>query len=209
MTNNIMFLDQKTVAQASKLMDSVEIEPGDCVLVRGMSYAQILLEEIALIAYRRGGLPLIEYNSLNLQKSILLNRQISLKTLGQVPDHLLSLYENTNVFVNVELPGDNGVVKKIVDSDRIDAFNKSFDPLAEVMYGSNGKKAYDFTIKNKAQLLKDLRRIVNKPSLDKFKMKASAENVARCLNLKESECVFLKGGFFAQEFVEEIALSIL
>jgi len=46
--------------------------------------------------------------------------------------------------------------------------------------------------------------------IDKHKIKNCAENITKSINIKkEGECVFIKGGFYAHQLLEEIGLSIL
>ncbi|MFX1376130.1 MAG: aminopeptidase [Promethearchaeota archaeon] len=46
--------------------------------------------------------------------------------------------------------------------------------------------------------------------IDKYKIRTCAENIARSINIKkEGECVFIKGGVYTHELLEEIGLSVL
>ncbi|MFX1340789.1 MAG: aminopeptidase [Promethearchaeota archaeon] len=45
--------------------------------------------------------------------------------------------------------------------------------------------------------------------IDKKKIKCCAENITNCVNVKEGECVYIRGGIYCQELLEEIALNVL
>ena len=45
--------------------------------------------------------------------------------------------------------------------------------------------------------------------IDKEKIEKCAENIVKCVNIKEGECIYIKGGVYCQELLEEIALTIL
>ncbi|HEY0089540.1 MAG TPA: aminopeptidase [Candidatus Lokiarchaeia archaeon] len=45
--------------------------------------------------------------------------------------------------------------------------------------------------------------------IEKSKINLCAENIVKCVNVKEGECVYIKGGIYCQELLEEIALNVL
>ncbi|MFX1238215.1 MAG: aminopeptidase [Promethearchaeota archaeon] len=45
--------------------------------------------------------------------------------------------------------------------------------------------------------------------INKEKIKTCAENIVKCVNIKEGECIYIRGGVYCQELLEEIALTIL
>lgn len=45
--------------------------------------------------------------------------------------------------------------------------------------------------------------------IEKEKIILCAENIAKCVNVKVGECVYIRGGIYSQELLEEIALNIL
>ncbi len=45
--------------------------------------------------------------------------------------------------------------------------------------------------------------------IDKKKINLCAENIVKCVNVKEGECIYIKGGIYCQELLEEVALNVL
>ena len=45
--------------------------------------------------------------------------------------------------------------------------------------------------------------------IDKKKIKSCADNIVKCVNVKEGECIYIRGGIYCQELLEEIALNVL
>ncbi|MFX1392376.1 MAG: aminopeptidase [Promethearchaeota archaeon] len=45
--------------------------------------------------------------------------------------------------------------------------------------------------------------------IDKEKIKICAENIVKCVSIKEGECIYIRGGIYCQELLEEIALNVL
>jgi aminopeptidase len=45
--------------------------------------------------------------------------------------------------------------------------------------------------------------------IKKEKIKLCAENIIRSVNLKEGECIYIRGGIYCQELLEEVALNVL
>ena len=45
--------------------------------------------------------------------------------------------------------------------------------------------------------------------IDKKKINACAENIVKCVKVSENDCVYIRGGIYCQELLEEVALSVL
>ena len=45
--------------------------------------------------------------------------------------------------------------------------------------------------------------------IDKKKIKFCAENITKCVNVKEDDCVYIRGGIYCQDLLEEVALEVL
>ena len=45
--------------------------------------------------------------------------------------------------------------------------------------------------------------------IQKEKIRKCSENIVKCVNVKELECIYIKGGIYCQELLEEIALNVL
>ena len=45
--------------------------------------------------------------------------------------------------------------------------------------------------------------------IDKKKINSCAENIVKCVNVSEDDCVYIRGGIYCQELLEEIALNVL
>lgn len=46
-------------------------------------------------------------------------------------------------------------------------------------------------------------------NIDTEKIKFCAKNITRCVNIKEGECIYIRGGVYCQELLEEVALEVL
>ncbi|MFX1257198.1 MAG: aminopeptidase [Promethearchaeota archaeon] len=45
--------------------------------------------------------------------------------------------------------------------------------------------------------------------IEKKKINLCAENIVKCVSVKEGECIYIRGGIYCQELLEEIALNVL
>ena len=45
--------------------------------------------------------------------------------------------------------------------------------------------------------------------IDKKKINSCAENIVKCVNVSEDDCVYIRGGIYCQELLEEVALNVL
>ena len=45
--------------------------------------------------------------------------------------------------------------------------------------------------------------------IDKKKIKSCADNIVKCVSVREGECIYIRGGIYCQELLEEIALNVL
>ena len=45
--------------------------------------------------------------------------------------------------------------------------------------------------------------------IQKEKIRKCSENIVKCVNVKEFEYIYIKGGIYCQELLEEIALNVL
>ncbi|MFX1257196.1 MAG: hypothetical protein ACFFAN_05025 [Promethearchaeota archaeon] len=44
---------------------------------------------------------------------------------------------------------------------------------------------------------------------EKEKLLLCTENIVKCVNIKEGECIYIREGFYCQDLLEEIALNVL
>ena len=45
--------------------------------------------------------------------------------------------------------------------------------------------------------------------IDKKKINACAENIVKCVKVSEDDCVYIRGGIYCQDLLEEVALNVL
>lgn len=45
--------------------------------------------------------------------------------------------------------------------------------------------------------------------IDKVKMKLCAENIVKCVKVEKGQCIYIKGGVYCQDLLEEVALNVL
>ena len=44
---------------------------------------------------------------------------------------------------------------------------------------------------------------------DREKIISCAENIVKCVKVSEDDCVYIRGGIYCQELLEEVALNVL
>ena len=113
---------------------------GECVFITGGIYSQELLEEIALEAYRKGGLPRISSTSDNYVYSFYTDAKIKNEILEKTHTHYLKLIENIDSYVVIEPLENPGIMNK-VPRERLKSHAKSIAPIRDVLYGANEKFA--------------------------------------------------------------------
>ncbi|HUW90162.1 MAG TPA: aminopeptidase [Candidatus Nanopelagicaceae bacterium] len=125
---------------AKNIVKAINIQKkGENVLVRGGIYSQDLLEEIALEVYRNNGIPVITSNSDYYNETIFQDSSISSEILEITPLPYLKMIENIDAYIVIEPDEDPGVRSR-APREKLNAKNKYFAPIRDVLYG--GKKEY-------------------------------------------------------------------
>ncbi len=135
-----MFDREKIISCAENIVKCVKVSEDDCVYIRGGSYCQELLEEVALNVLRKGGLPHISSSSDNYAETLYQDEQIKIKTLEKTPKHVLKMIENIDIYIVIE-PYENPSIQNKFPRDKLFASSKASAPIKDVLYG--GKKEYE------------------------------------------------------------------
>jgi len=132
---------KKIITCAQNIIKALNFKKeGECVFITGGIYSQELLEEIALEAYRKGGLPRISSTSDNYVYSFYTDAEIKNEILEKTHRHYLKLIENIDSYVVIEPLENPGIMNK-VPRERLKSYAKSIAPIRDVLYGANEKFA--------------------------------------------------------------------
>jgi aminopeptidase len=125
---------------AKNIVKAINIQrKGENILVKGGTYSQDLLEEIALEVYRNNGIPIIISTSDNYKNTINQDDNIKSEILEITPIHYLKLIENIDAYIVIE-PLENPGVLSNAPREKLNARIKYTAPLRDVLYG--GKEKY-------------------------------------------------------------------
>ena len=125
---------------AKNIVNAINIQrKGENVLVKGGSYSQDLLEEIALNVYRNNGIPVIISNSDSYINTIYQDDSITSDILEISPLHYRKLLENIDAYIIIEPYEDPGVLSN-APREKLNAKIKHDAPLKDILYG--GKEEY-------------------------------------------------------------------
>ncbi len=134
-------IPRRTIARCARsIVRSMNLKPGDGVLVRGGAHSRQLLEDIAFECYRAGALPLITHHSDELDTRVM--RGIPTDTLEQVPRHLLGAYEKMDCVITIETYEDPSTMASFPRS-KLEARTRAGVPLRKIVMGEGtgiGKK---------------------------------------------------------------------
>jgi aminopeptidase len=119
---------------AENITKSVNINEGEFILVKGATYCQELLEEIALSVLRKGGIPHITAVSDYYEENKWQDNQISIKTLEIPPKHYIEMIKNIDAYIVIEYPEDP-LIRNNAPEEKLKAYQKSIAPIREVLYG--------------------------------------------------------------------------
>ena len=125
---------------AKNIVNAINIQrKGENILVKGGTYSQDLLEEIALEVYRNKGIPVIMSNSDNYINTIYQDESISSEILEITPLHYLKLIENIDAYIVIEPYEDPGILGN-APREKLNAKIKFNAPVKDILYG--GKEEY-------------------------------------------------------------------
>jgi aminopeptidase len=125
---------------AKNIVNAINIQrKGENILVKGGTYSQDLLEEIALNIYRNNGIPVVISNSDNYINTIYQDASISSEIIEITPLHYLKLIENIDAYIVVEPYEDPGVLGN-APREKLNAKIKFNAPIKDILYG--GKAEY-------------------------------------------------------------------
>ena len=131
---------EKVELCAENIVNSINIQrKGENVLVKGGTYSQDLLEEIALNVYRNNGIPVIISNSDNYINTIYQDDGIKSDILAISPLHYRKLIENIDAYIVIEPYEDPGVLSN-APREKLNAKIRHDAPLKDILYG--GKEEY-------------------------------------------------------------------
>ncbi|MEJ2248937.1 MAG: aminopeptidase [Candidatus Lokiarchaeota archaeon] len=129
-----MIEDKDIQLCAENIVKAANISPGEFVFVRGGTYSQKLLEEIALNVYRKEGVPFINSTSDDYKLGVGTDENISIKTLETTPKQYLKMIENIDTYIVIEPyedPGKNAQIPR----EKLRAARKAQTPIRDVIYG--------------------------------------------------------------------------
>ncbi|MBY9016154.1 MAG: aminopeptidase [Candidatus Lokiarchaeota archaeon] len=126
---------------AENIVKAINIQKkGENILVKGGTYSQDLLEEIALNVYRNNGIPVIISNSDNYINTIYQDDSIKSDILEISPLHYRKLIENIDAYIVIEPYEDPGVLSN-APREKLNAKIKHDAPVKDILYGAKEEYA--------------------------------------------------------------------
>lgn len=130
--------NRSILACAKSMVETCNVARGECVLVRGGTHTQDLLEEISLECYRRGAVPVLTATSDKYAKAVY--DEIPASTMATVPRHLVSAVKETDTLIIVEELDDPSIADGF-PRNKLVARQKANLPLLDIVYHpTKGKK---------------------------------------------------------------------
>jgi len=135
-----MITKEKIESCAKNIVKCIKVQEGQCIYIRGGTYCQDLLEEIALNVLRRGAHPHITSTSDNYAISVNTDREITVETLEKTPKHMLEMIKAIDSYIVVE-PLQDPSIRNDFPRDKLQASSKASSPIRDILYGT--KKEYE------------------------------------------------------------------
>jgi len=135
-----MITREKIVKCAEAIVAGMNLKRGEAVVIRGGTYAQELLEEIAILCYKKGAQPLISATSDDYSTRVY--EEIPTEVLEMTPKHYLGAIRETDAYITVE-PFKDPEIQTKFPPQKIAARTKGNVPIRKVLYGEDdgpGKK---------------------------------------------------------------------
>lgn len=134
-----MITPEKVIACAQAIVNGMNLKPGEAVLIRGGTHAQELLEEIGLLCYKQGAVPMINATSDDFRAKIYETPEEVLKI---TPKHLLGAVKESDAYIIVE-PFQNPALMNSFRMEKVSAAQEGMVPIRKALYGEEtgiGKK---------------------------------------------------------------------
>jgi len=106
----------------------LKVKRGDMVTINSWHHMMNLAEELALISYQVGAIPIITYMSDRIWYEIM--NELDQQTLSQTPKHLLKMVEGETICINIHGPEDPLSTRKL-KSDNLKAIRKAYQPIID------------------------------------------------------------------------------
>jgi aminopeptidase len=119
---------------AKNIVNAANISPEEHIFVRGGTYSQKLLEEIALDVYRKKAIPFINQTSDEYKFQVYTDKNIANDILEKTPEHYLSLIKEIDTYIVIEPFEDPGKQAKI-PREKLRAERKAQTEIRNVLYG--------------------------------------------------------------------------
>jgi len=135
-----MITREKIVKCAEAIVKGMNLKRGEAVVVRGGTHGQELLEEIAILCFKKGAQPLITATSDDYYARVY--EEISADILEITPKHYLGAIREADAYITVE-PFKDPEIQTRFPPQKIAARTKGSVPIRKVLYGEDegpGKK---------------------------------------------------------------------
>lgn len=124
---------------AKIIVKCMNVKTGECVLIRGNSYFQNIIEEIALEIAKVGGIPYILTQSDNYLKNY--HELVQSEFIRQTPQHFLGMVEKTDIIISMDFFKDPKIATKL-PRDKIEAYIEANQPIRDIIYEKRKKWLY-------------------------------------------------------------------
>lgn len=135
-----MITSEKIVKCAVAVVDGMNMKRGEAVLVQGGVHAQDFLEEIGLLCFKRGAIPLISSTSDSYKARTF--DEIPKEILAMTPKHLLAAVREVDAYITIEPYLDPAVMTRL-HLEKVSASQEGRVPIRKALYGEEtgrGKK---------------------------------------------------------------------
>ncbi len=137
-----MITKEKIVKCAESIVTGMNLKRGEAIIIRGGVHTQELLEEIGILCYKKGALPLIMATTDNY--SVRVHDEISKETLEITPKHYLGAIKEADAYVVVE-PFQDPKIQTKFPQEKIAAKTKANVPIRKELYGEETGKGKKWT----------------------------------------------------------------
>ena len=127
-----MITREKLVKCAEAVVNGMNLKHGEAVLISGGIHAQEFLEEIGLLCYKSGAIPMISATSDSYKARTF--EELPKEILATTPKHLLAAVKEVDAYITVEPYRDPAVMTR-APLEKISASQEGRTPIRKVLYG--------------------------------------------------------------------------
>ncbi len=137
-----MITREKLVKCAETVVNGMNLKHGEAVLILGGTHAQEFLEEIGLLCYKNGAIPMISATSDGYKARTF--EELPKEILAITPKHLLAAVKEVDAYITVEPYRDPAVMTR-APMEKVIASQEGRTPIRKVLYGEESGRGKKWT----------------------------------------------------------------